>query len=504
MPPSISRPVAALIGLLAVAAALAAGHLVAGLVGALDASPYLAVGNAFIDRTPQPVQDVAKDVFGLADKQALLIGMAVVIAGVAAVAGLVSRRRLLPGLVVVAALGVVGTLAVAEQSAGGPLPPFVALVAGVATFAGLHRPARRGGRPHANDRRTLLLGTAGVAVGAVGAGLVGQSLGTRSGIEQARSDIGPLAGAGTAAPIPAGADFTAAGTPPFLTPNNEFYRIDVSLVVPRIRIEDWSLRITGMVRRELVLDFDDLRSRELVEHPITMCCVSNPVGGDLISTASFLGVPLHELLTEAGVSPAATQLVGRAVDGFTVGTPIEAVTDPGRDALLAIGMNGEPLPLEHGFPARTVVPGLYGYVSGTKWIIELEATTFEAFNPYWEVRGWARFGPVHTQSRIDAPAPGARIPAGPTTLAGVAWAPHTGIDAVQVRIDGGSWLTADLGAEVSVDTWRMWRLDADLTPGRHLAQVRAIDRTGAVQTDRVADVFPAGATGWHTVAFTAG
>lgn len=253
-----------------------------------------------------------------------------------------------------------------------------------------------------------------------------------------------------------------------------------------------------MADRELRLSYDDLRSRRLIEAPITMTCVSNEVGGSLISNAMFLGVPLADLLAEAGVRPGATQIVSTSVDGFTTGTPVDVVTD-GRDAMLAIGQNGRPLPVEHGFPVRMVVPGLYGFVSGCKWITDIELTTFEAFTPYWEQRGWAERAPIKTQSRIEAPRPDATLPAGRVTVAGTAWAQHTGIAAVEVRADGGGWQAAELADEVDIDSWRMWKNTLELPPGRHRLQVRATDRSGYTQTPQPSLTIPDGATGWHTV-----
>lgn len=501
------RTVAALVGILSVAAALGAGHLVAGLLSDPAASPFLAVGNAAVDRTPNPVKSFAISVFGSNDKIALLTGMAVVIAVVAAAAGIASRRRSWPGLAVVAALGLLGGLAVLEQASGGSslLAPLAALVTGLAVFAVLHARARMDSRRDAG-RRGLLLGFAGAAVGAALAGVGGALLAGRGDVAASRRAVGPLVPARPAPPIPPNAAFPELGTPAFLTPASEFYRVDINLSVPQVRAEEAVLRIHGMVDREVELPFSDIAARPLVERTITMTCVSNPVGGPYVSTANFIGVPLADLLAEAGVRPDAEQLVGRAVDGFTIGTPLDRVLDP--DALLAIGMNGEPLLPEHGFPMRTVVPGLYGYVSATKWLTELELTTF-AFDPYWERRGWDGdpdgIVPIKIASRIDAPAGFARLPAGEVVLAGTSWAQGAGIAAVDVRIDDGDWQPAELGAEVNPDTWRMWYVRAPLRPGRHTASVRAIDRAGTVQTaDRVDPINPGpdGATGLHTVIFS--
>jgi DMSO/TMAO reductase YedYZ molybdopterin-dependent catalytic subunit len=352
-------------------------------------------------------------------------------------------------------------------------------------------------------RRGFLV-AAGVTAAAAGvAGLSGQLLGSRVDVQASRRAVGPLAPAAPARAIPAGADFAADGTPTFLTSNAEFYRVDTALVVPRVRAEDWSLRVHGMVDRELTLRYDDLRGRELVERTVTLTCVSNEVGGPYISTATFVGVPLRDVLAEAAVRAGADQLASRSVDGWTCGTPTEVVLEPDRGALLALAMNGEPLPAEHGFPVRMVVPGLYGYVSATKWLADLELTTFGEFDAYWARRGWAKQAPIKTMSRIDRPAGFQRVPAGKVVVAGIAWAQHRGVEAVEVRLDRGPWTAATLATEVNLDTWRMWRIELDVPPGGHTVEVRATDKIGYTQTERRAEPIPDGATGWHSVSFTA-
>ncbi|MDN5749970.1 MAG: molybdopterin-dependent oxidoreductase, partial [Pseudonocardia sp.] len=392
--------------------------------------------------------------------------------------------------------------------------PLAALVAGLAAFAGLHGLARAATRDDPSaapsmPRRRFLAASGGVAAGAVVAGVGGEVLSRRVDVAASRAAVGPLVPTVPSPPIPANAAFPELGTPTFLTPPAEFYRVDINLTVPRLRAQDARLRITGLVDREVELSFDEIRSRRLVEHPITMTCVSNYVGGPYVSTSTFLGVPLTDLLAEAGPRPEATQLVGRAVDGFTIGTPLRRVVEADDRAMLVIGMGGEPLLPEHGFPMRVVIPGLYGYVSATKWLTELELTTFD-FDPYWERRGWdgdpEGIVTIKTASRIDAPGPFERVPAGEVTIAGTAWAPTIGIARVEVRLDDGPWRDAELGAEVNVDTWRMWFLRVPLGPGLHTATVRATDRSGYTQTpERVEPINPGpdGSTGWHGVTFTA-
>lgn len=493
----MSRWTAALVGIVSVAAALAAGHLVAALVGP-SASPFLAVGNTFIDFTPSPLKDFAVRAFGTYDKLVLLIGMALVILGLAIAAGLLSRRTPTPGTVLAAALGAVGVAAVLyrpDLGQLGVLAPLAAGAAGIGVFRWLHREALAQRR--VEGRRSLL-----IAAGAgVIAGLGGQFLGTRTDVEGSRAAVGKLAAAEKAPALPAGADFARDGTPSFITPNRDFYRIDTALSVPRLRAEDWQLRVHGLVDRELTLDYADLRGRDLVERTITMTCVSNEVGGPYVSTATFIGVPLHQVLREAGVRAGADQLFSTSADGWTAGTPVDVVLDPDRGALIALGMNGEPLPVEHGFPARLVVPGLYGYVSATKWVVDLELTTFAAKRAYWLERGWAERAPIKTMSRIDSPK-GLSKTGGRVTVAGVAWAQPTGIAKVEVRVDGGPWRVAELSADAGDDTWRMWRLPLDLKPGGHTVESRATDKSGFTQPQaRVAPV-PDGATGWHSLFFT--
>jgi DMSO/TMAO reductase YedYZ molybdopterin-dependent catalytic subunit len=289
--------------------------------------------------------------------------------------------------------------------------------------------------------------------------------------------------------------------PSFVTGNDDFYRIDTALSVPQLSRADWELKIHGMVDREITYRFDDLERFEVVEKLVTLTCVSNPVGGDLIGNAAWTGYRIRDLLAEAGIHSDADMVLSTSIDGFTAGSPVEALTD-GRDSLLAIGMNGQPLPTEHGYPARLVVPGLYGYVSATKWVVDLELTRFDRAQGYWTPLGWSARGPIKTESRIDVPRSGADVAQGPVTFGGVAWAQNRGVRAVEVRIDEGDWEPADLGANYANDTWRLWSFPWQATqPGSHTISVRATDNTGAVQTADLADPVPDGATGWHTVSF---
>ena len=357
------------------------------------------------------------------------------------------------------------------------------------------------------SRRNFLRSGAGVVVGAGVLGGAGQLLANRVDVEGSRAAIGHLTPAEPAPTAPAtgpiGPDFAANGTPTFITANRDFYRIDTALTLPRVRAEDWHLRIHGLVDKELSFSFNDIRNRPLIERPVTLTCVSNEVGGEYISTANFTGVLLRDLLRDAGVKPGSDQLFSTSVDGFTAGTPVDALLDPNRGAMLAIGMNGEPLPLEHGFPARMVVPGLYGYVSATKWVVDMELTTFNDKQGYWVPRGWAARGPIKTQSRIDNPRDGATVRAGGVVVAGISWAQFRGISKVEVRLDGGDWQETQLSTEVSKNTWRMWRTTIQVPKGDHQLAVRATDTTGYTQTDQQAPPDPDGATGWHTIGFHA-
>lgn len=506
----LPRGLAAAIGVVAVGAALGAGHL-AALLASPSSSPFLAVGETVIRFSPQWLTEFAKTTFGTADKPILLAGMAVVIVLVAAVAGLLSRRTAVVGTAVVAAMGVLGLAAVVFSPAFRPLwivPPVVAIVVGLLAFRLLHRAASTAptaGTPAEGagvSRRGVLIGTGAVGIGALAAGGAGVLL-TPS-IETARRRVTARLAAATlaqAAPaIPATAVFPE--SIPFVTANADFYRVDVALTLPTVPETDWSLRIGGMVDNPLTLTFDDLLGRPLVERTITMTCVSNEVGGSYMSTADFIGVELRDLLVEAGVQPGADQILSTSLDAWTAGTPTDVVMEPGRGALLAIGMNGEALPAEHGFPVRMLVPGLYGFLSATKWISEIELTTFDAAQGYWLQRGWGKFGPIKTQSRIDLPRGFQQVPAGPVAVAGISWSQPTGISRVEVRVDDGPWQDAELATQVNPSTWRMWRTTFDLSPGSYRVQSRATDANGVTQPEERVAPIPDGATGWPSVLFT--
>ena len=347
------------------------------------------------------------------------------------------------------------------------------------------------------DRRTFLL-TAGVTVAAAAIGEVaGRSFATRKNVSAAQAAVRFPRAAVPAPPLPAGVNLPVPGISPFITPNGQFYRVDTALIVPQVDPTGWQLRIHGMVARPITISFDQLLHRPLIEDYITLTCVSNPVGGPYIGNAKWLGASLSSLIRAAGPLPGAEQLFCTSVDGFTSGVPLATVLDGGRDSLVAVAMNGAALPTEHGFPARLVVPGLYGYVSACKWVVDIEVTTWAGAAAYWYQNGWAQQAPIKTESRIDVPAAGSQVKAGKTPVAGVAWAQHKGIEAVEVRVDGGPWNEATLAATPELDTWRQWVWEWDATDvGPHTIEARATDKTGYTQTAVQAPEAPNGASGY--------
>ena len=500
-------------GLLAAAAGAAGGHLVAALV-APEASPVLAVGSQVIDATPTPVKEWAVRTMGTADKPVLIGSVAVVTLLLAAVAGLVSRTRPLAGRLVIVALAALAAAAAVLRPTAGQLDVVPGLVTGLVGVGALTallalvsrgevvRPesptdhnARQTGDRVTTGRRNFLLAAGGTAVGAAAVGALGQKL-TVDAI--APSTMALPAPAQSLSALPAGIEERVKGVVPWRTPNKDFYRIDTALVIPRVDVDSWELTIDGEVDRPFSIDFAELSSMDLVEKDITMCCVSNEVGGGYIGGARWLGVPVRQLLERAGVRASADQVLSTSVDGMTISTPVQALTDD-REALLAIGMNGEPLPRRHGYPVRLVTPGLYGFVGSTKWLERLTATTYAAQKAYWTEREWATDGRILTQSRIDTPRGLATLRAGQNVIGGVAWAQGRGIAKVEIRIDEGPWQPATLGPDAGIDYWRQWYLPWDAAAGRHQLTVRATDLTGAVQTEERAQPFPRGATGWHSI-----
>lgn len=496
---------AAAAGMVAAGIAVAAGELAAAALSP-SLSPVTAVGSVVIDAVPGPVKDWAIAVFGTSDKIALLASMLVLILLIGAACGVLEKARPPAGSAVIGAFGVLGAAAVLSRAQFSPLallPPLAAGIAGVLVLRALAARIRRyetapPGDAGASRRDVLRAVGGGAAVAAVGGGLAVASRSSQVAVEDLRANLQLPAPVQPAQAVPAGADLGIPGTEPLVTPNGDFYRIDTALRVPLVNPDTWSLRVTGMVDREVEISYAELMAKPLQESWITLACVSNEVGGSLIGNAKWLGWPVRTLLAEAGVQPGADTVLSRSADGWTATTPLEALMDA-RDSLLAVAMNGEPLPPEHGFPVRMVVPGLYGYVSATKWVTELKVSRFADEAAYWTDRGWSERGPVKLSSRIDTPGRGEDINAGKTTVAGAAWAQHTGISAVQVKVDDGEWLDVRLAAGISADTWRQFAAEVDLPEGEHTLTVRAIDANGNVQDEAERPVVPDGATGLHTV-----
>ncbi len=502
--PTTDRALAALCGVAALLLGVAGAHLLAALTDPAR-SPLAVAGGVVVRSVPTWLEQIAVQRLGNNDKPALVagLGLAVVVAG--ACAGLLARRNRAAGTALVALIAVAAAAAALLAPVAQPVdavPSLAGAVVAVGAFLLLTRSATRGDDPGPGtgpDRRTVVLGVVGVGVGAA------LAAGTGEAVRRAREAQAALlravrlpAPADPAPALPADVEVGVADVTPFRVPPADFYRVDTALVVPQVDPATWSLRIGGMVSDPVEIRYDELLAMPLVERDLTLTCVSNEVGGPYVGNARWLGVRLADLLDRTGVDPAAEQLLSRSVDGWSASTPVAAVLD-GRDALVAVGMDGEPLPAEHGFPARLVVPGLYGFVSATKWLTEIVATTYAAEQAYWTRRGWAIDAPVRTMARIDVPRPLTTVRAGRAAIAGVCWAQHRGIARVEVQVDDGPWRTARLGGAPSDDTWRQWVIEWDAAPGRHTVRARATDRRGATQPAERLTPFPSGAQGWHEV-----
>jgi DMSO/TMAO reductase YedYZ molybdopterin-dependent catalytic subunit len=499
----------------AIAGAAGAG-LALGLSEAIGAllpgatSLVAAVGQVVIDLQPPGAKDFVVSLVGTNDKLALEIVVVLASLGFGAALGMVAARRFLVAAMGFGAFGVVGFAAALGEPLANPgivaLQVAVSVGLAVQALSWLLAMAPRAGATRADRaatsdpaRRSFLLRTGAVGLSALVAGLGGRSLLDRS--RTAPIPIGALPPASEiAAPLASGADLapTTPGLTPIVVPNDRFYRIDTALLVPTVDGATWTLRVHGLVERETTLTWDELLALPMFEQYVTIACVSNEVGGNLVGNAKWTGVRLRDVLDIAGVSASATQLVGRSVDGFTAGMPTAWVMDPEREPMIAVQMNDEPLPPAHGYPARLIVPGLYGYVSATKWLSELELTTLEAFDGYWVPLGWSKEAPILTQSRIDTPRGGSSVGAGRIPIAGIAWAPDRGISKVEVAIDG-EWREATLSTPISDATWVQWVVPWDATAGRHQITVRATDGTGEVQEEIPSRPAPNGARGWHTI-----
>jgi DMSO/TMAO reductase YedYZ molybdopterin-dependent catalytic subunit len=503
----------AIVGLLGAGVLLGVAEAVALLVDR-SRSPLIAVGGFVIDIVPRPIKEFAIETFGALDKIVLLASLGVGAAIAAALAGVIARRSPYLGAGLLA-LGGAAAIAATVTRAGATwvsaLPGLLGTAAGVAILLLLIARLRRwdavtadpdAETPAGLERRSFLRFTAIAGASAVLLGIGGRAINAATSSIAAIREAVRLPAPGSRVTVPAGAELDIPGLSPLYTPNADFYRVDTALVVPSIDPAQWRLTIDGRVGQPIELGFDDLLARGLDEYSITLTCVSNFVGGDLVGSAKWLGVPVRDLLALAQPESGADMVLSESVDGYTASTPLDALTDPNRDAILAVAMNGEPLPLEHGFPVRMVVPGLYGYVSATKWLTRLTVTTFAEDEAYWTPRGYSAEAPIKFSSRVDTPRTGEPVPAGPGVVAGVAWAQSVGISAVEVQIDDGDWQQAMLSTPVNRDTWVQWALPWEPEPGIHYIAVRAIDATGAVQVEERAPIAPDGSTGWQRVLVT--
>ena len=496
-----------LAGVLAGLAGLATSYATA-MVLTIRESPVVAVAEQIIRLAPGAVAERAIAVLGHLDKPALVVGILLFLLACFAWAGSLARRSWWQPLLVWTALAALGLGAVLLQRNAGlvdALPVLVGLMTWVAVHSALVDALRREQRRpdlESRERRVFVMVAGVVAAASLGIAVAGRLVGAgRRHVEVSRRLL-RIPGV-TRRQAPAATSLGVAGIAPWQTPNEDFYLIDTTIAKPTIEPEDWSLRIHGLVERELTLSYSELVAREMTESWITLNCVSNEVGGGLVGNARWSGVRLADLLDDLGISPEADCVLQTSHDGWTCATPLEALTDD-RDAMLAVAMNGRPLPIEHGFPVRTIVPGLYGYVSATKWVVDLEVSTFAESMGYWTDKGWSALGPVKIASRIDVPRSGDDVAAGEVTFGGVAWHQHTGIEAVEVQLDGGAWERADLGEAPSVDTWVQWAVTLDVPEGDHEVRVRAIGRDGETQTSVERAPDPDGATGLHTIEVSAG
>lgn len=538
-------------GIVSAGVFLAVAELFALLV-AREGSPILAVGSFVIDIVPQPFKEFAIATFGEYDKIALLVGLALAVLVASAIAGVLQFVKPPLGVIALVIAGGLSVAAIVTRAGATPLasiPPIAgtiagclililitkrlrgwsdAVTAGAAAAAAVEavpetdaepifktpaqprekptvhpkgaaaREASGKAEPAPLDRRMFFRLTAIAAASAVVVGVGARAIinATGSSIAAVRKALN-LPAPKTKVVVPDGAELDIDGLSSLFTPNEDFYRVDTALTVPSIDPDTWTLTIDGMVDKKVVLTFNDLIQMGLDEYAITLTCVSNEVGGNLLGNATWLGVPVRNVLEMAGVQSGADMVLSRSIDGFTASTPLESLTDDGLDAILAVAMNGEPLPLEHGFPVRMVVPGLYGYVSATKWLTELKVTTFDADEAYWTPRGYSAKAPIKFSSRIDTPRSGTPVPAGRTPIAGVAWAQTVGIQSVEVNIDDAGWQPATLSTPINADTWVQWFVDWDATPGTHYVAVRATNKNGDLQIEERAPIAPDGSSGWQ-------
>lgn len=490
-----------LLGILAVHAGLASAQLLSSFASSLK-NPIISLGNRVIDLVPSSIKEFAIRTFGTHDKSALVISISIILIVLSGQIGRLyfSKRQKKAYLLICFLTGLAAVASLFDAGAH-PLSTVPSIVAGLTTILILRLFAKKSVTSEAGEngwnRRELLTTVGIVGAGAVVATSFGRFLQSHASAQLQRFKIvlpKPLKYLPTPPMDPA---LTTPGLTTLFTSNREFYRIDTAISVPNIDLDSWRLKIDGLVNNPLEFTYEELSARPVIELDDTIACVSNEVGGTLVGNARWLGVRLDDLIREARPSSTADQIMGYSSDGFSAGFPL-AVLD-GRDAIIAIGLNGEPLPLEHGFPARIIVPGLYGYVSATKWLTFIELTRFDKKQGYWVPRGWSAQAPIKTQSRIDTPHNGGTLTAGKVAIAGVAWAPTRGITRVEVRINREPWREATLGPELAKTTWRQWWIEWSALPGQVTISVRATDGTGITQSSHIVPLAPNGAEGWHTI-----
>jgi DMSO/TMAO reductase YedYZ molybdopterin-dependent catalytic subunit len=503
-PVSAPRWIAAIAGLVAGGAGLGLAELLAGLLPGAP-SPVTSIGGLVIALQPPGAKQLMADLFGTTDKLVLNVAVAIGALALSAALGLLAARSLTLARLGLAALGLLVLVAAIRDPFVDPFLSVVSavLAVGVATWMlGVLLPARvrrRRTEPMPDFDRRRFLGTSLAIAGAAAVGgIVGRVLLERR--ATAALEVPPVPSPAQPGPtLPPGAELAVPGITPLVIANDRFYRIDTALLVPRLDATTWTLTVGGMVDSPFMITYRELLEMPLFDQYVTIACVSNEVGGDLVGNALWRGVRLRDLLDRAGVQPGASQVAGISYDGWSAGFPTAWLDDPDREAMVAVGMNGAPLPPEHGFPARLIVPGLFGYVSATKWLKEIRLTTLESFDGYWVPLGWAKEAPILTQSRIDVPRNGSSVSAGTVAVAGIAWAPDRGVRAVEVQVDDGAWMPAEMSTPISDATWVQWLYRWQAAPGDHVLRVRAVDGTGEVQTDVVTEPSPDGARGRHTI-----
>lgn len=501
-----------LAGIVSALALLGSAELLAAIF-ARAASPVLAVGSFIVDIVPRPLKELAITLFGETDKVALLVGVGLGAVVAAAIAGYLQYRFRPVGAVLLGVGGALATAAIVTRAGAGALawlPPVVGTIVGVGVLLVLSRRLRRWTQAAAADdaatagvnRRGFFIMSGLVAAGAIVVGVGARIVNVATASVAAARDALRIPAARSTVTVPAGADLGVPGLTPIITPNADFYRVDTALTVPNVDPTTWRLSIEGMVDTPVELSFDDLVGMGVDEYGVTLTCVSNEVGGDLVGNAIWTGVPIRDVLRMAGPQGDADMVLSESVDGYTASTPLSSLTDDNLDAIFAVAMNGEPLPFEHGFPVRMVVPGLYGYVSATKWVTKLTVTRFDKDEAYWTPRGYSAEAPIKMSSRVDTPKIGTPVSAGAVVIAGMAWAQPVGVEKVEVSIDDGEWQQATLSSPINDQSWVQWKLDWNADAGSHYIVVRATDKEGNLQVQEQAAIAPNGSSGWQRTLVT--